>query len=138
MDSLETVVERYHAGLLEFVKGDHRPVLEVFSQREDVVLCNPFRPFARGPREVAETTERAASHFADGTYAFERVMTFATAELAYTVEIERFGGTIDGSRGSGALRVTTIFRLEGDGWRIAHRHADPITTPQAVESILQR
>ena len=42
---------------------------------------------------------------------------------------------LDGDDGS------LIFRLhvaEGDGWRIAHRHADPITTPQAVESILQR
>jgi ketosteroid isomerase-like protein len=54
------------------------------------------------------------------------------------VEKERFRATIDGKEGSGALRVTTVFRLEDDGWRIAHRHADPITTPQATESILQK
>jgi len=138
MDSFDQVVERYHAALLEFVKGDSRPVLRTFSQREDVVLCNPLRPFARGPGEVAETLERAASHFADGEYEYERVSAFATADLGYTVETERFKGTVDGKEGSGALRVTTIFRLEDDGWRVAHRHADPITTPQAVESILQK
>ncbi len=137
MDSLDQARERYHEGLHTFVKGDSGPVLQVFSQREDVVLCNPFRPFARGPREVAETTEQAASHFADGEIEFETVTAFATAELGYIVEMERFRATIDGSEGSGALRATTIFRLEDDGWRIAHRHADPITTPRATASILQ-
>jgi ketosteroid isomerase-like protein len=138
MHSFDQTEEQYHAALLEFVKGDPRPVLKMFSQREDVVLCNPLRPFARGPREVAETTEKAASHLADGDCEFERVTTFVTDELAYTVEVERFRATVDGKEGSGALRVTTIFRLEDDGWRVAHRHADPITTPQSIESILQK
>jgi ketosteroid isomerase-like protein len=138
MDSLDRARERYHEGLHTFVKGDSGLVLQVFSQRDDVVLCNPFRPFARGPSEVAETLERAASHFAAGEIEFETVTAFATAELGYIVEMERFKATLDGIQGSGALRVTTIFRLEDDGWRVAHRHADPITTPQATASILQK
>jgi ketosteroid isomerase-like protein len=137
MDSFDQARERYHEGLHAFVKGDSGPVLQLFSQREDVVLCNPFRPFARGSREVAETTEQAASHFADGEIEFETLTAFATAELGYTIEMERFRATLDGSEGSGALRATTIFRLEDDGWRLAHRHADPITTPRATASILQ-
>jgi len=138
MDSLDQAKERYHAGLREFVKGDAGPVLQMFSQRDDVVLWNPFRPFAKGPSEVAETAGQAASHFAEGEYEFETVIDFTTAELGYIAEVERFRATIDGSAGSGALRVTTIFRLEDDGWRVAHRHADAITTPQPVESILQK
>lgn len=137
MDSFDQAVEEYHAALREFIKGEPGPVTQMFSQRDDVVLCNPFRPFARGPSEVAETIEKAASHYADGEYELERVTAFATAELGYTVEIERFTATLDGNEGSGALRVTTIFRLEDEGWRIAHRHADPITTPRGVESVLQ-
>ena len=139
MESLDQATKRYHEGLREFVKGDAGPVLQMFSQRADVVLCYPFHPFARGPGEVAETAGRAASHFAEGVVEFESVTDFATAELAYSVEIERFRAMLDGSsEGSGALRVTTIFRLEDDGWRIAHRHADPITTPQAINSILRK
>ena len=138
MDSLDQAVEHYHAALGEFVKGNAGPALQMFSQREDVVLCNPFHPFARGPREVAEIAERAASLFADGEHEYERVSSFATDQIGYEVGIERFRATIDGKEGSGALRVTTIFRLEDDdGWRIAHRHADAITTPQATDSILQ-
>jgi ketosteroid isomerase-like protein len=138
VDSLDQATKRYHEGLRAFFKGDAGPVLQLFSRREDVVLCNPFHPFARGPREVAEAVQRAASHYADGVCEFETVTAFATAEIGYIVGIERFRATLDGIEGSGALRVTTILRLEDDGWRVAHRHADPITTPQPFASVLQR
>ena len=138
MESLEQTTDRYHEAIRQFFKGDAGPVLQAFSRREDVVLCNPFHPFARGPREVAEVAGRAASHYADGTCEFETVAALATAELGYIVEVERFRATVDDIEGSGALRVTTIFRLEDDGWRVAHRHADPITTPQPFASVLQQ
>jgi hypothetical protein len=34
-----------------------------------------------------------------------------------------------------SLRVTNI-RREDRGWKLAHRHADPITTPRPIESVL--
>src|SRR3989304_4422555 len=105
-NTVDRVVDRYHAALRAFFKGDPGPVIQMSSQRDDVVLCNPFRPFARGPSEVAETIEQAASHYADGECEAERVTAFATAELGYTVEIERFTATIGCNEGSGALRVT--------------------------------
>jgi ketosteroid isomerase-like protein len=36
-----------------------------------------------------------------------------------------------------ALRVTMIFRPEEGTWKVVHRHADPITTPQPAESVLE-
>jgi len=37
-----------------------------------------------------------------------------------------------------AVRATMIFRPEEDGkWKIVHRHADCITTPQPAESVIQ-
>ena len=138
MDNFDQAVEQYHAALLEFVKGNPEPQRQMFSEREDVVLCNPFRPFAHGPSEVAETLKQAASHFADGDCAFQMIERHLTAELGYIIEIERFRAKLDGNDGSGALRVTTILRPEDGGWRVAHRHADPITTPQATESILRK
>jgi len=63
-----------------------------------------------------------------------------TPGLAYVVWIERqetkMGANDELTPFS--LRVTMIFRLEEDGeWKIVHRHADPITTPQPAESVIQ-
>jgi ketosteroid isomerase-like protein len=63
-----------------------------------------------------------------------------TADLAYILEIERFEAKVGGSEEVTpvALRVTSIFRREGDTWKLVHRHADPITTLRAAESVIQR
>jgi hypothetical protein len=31
-----------------------------------------------------------------------------------------------------------IFRREGDTWRVVHRHADSITTPRNLSSIVEQ
>jgi len=36
-----------------------------------------------------------------------------------------------------ALRVTTIIRREETGWRVVHRHADPLTTPRPPAALVQ-
>ena len=85
--------------------------------------------------------ERAASNYRDGrVVGFDTLGTYVTPELAYLVEVERFEAKV-GAREemvSGALRVTSVLRPEGGTWRIVHRHADPITTPRAADSVIQR
>jgi ketosteroid isomerase-like protein len=62
-----------------------------------------------------------------------------TPELAYLVEMERFEAKV-GAREDATpvtLRVTSIFRPEDGPWKLVHRHADPISTPQPAESVIQ-
>jgi ketosteroid isomerase-like protein len=56
------------------------------------------------------------------------------------VEVERFRAKVGGSDDLATigLRVTSIFRPEDGTWKLVHRHADPITTPQPAESVLQK
>jgi ketosteroid isomerase-like protein len=136
----DTVVEHYQRALGEFVKGKPEPVKMVFSHREDVTLANPLGPVVRGWEQVAATGERAASQVRDGELVgFDIVAKYVTPELAYMVWVERNKAKVGGRQDVApiALRVTTIFRPEDGTWKVVHRHADPITTAQPIESILQ-
>ena len=139
-DDLERVVERYHLALGEFMKGNPEPARELFSERDDVTLGNPFGPFVRGPTKVAETMRSAAAHYRDGEASgFDRISTSIAPDLAYIVEVDRYRSKVGGREdvASVDLRVTTIFRREDGRWNIVHRHADPITTVQPAESVVQ-
>ena len=140
VDDLDQVVEQYHLALGEFMKGNHEPAKELFSERDDVTLGNPFGPFVRGLTQVGETMGRAASHYRDGDASgFDTVSKYVTPDLAYIVEVERLKSKVGGREdvASVTLRGTTIFRREDGHWRIIHRHADPITTHQPAESVMQ-
>jgi ketosteroid isomerase-like protein len=84
--------------------------------------------------------ERAASLYRGGeVVGFDVIAKNATPDLAYIVEVERYKAKIAGSEQVTpvALRVTSIFRPEEGTWKIVHRHADPITTLQPAESVIQ-
>jgi ketosteroid isomerase-like protein len=133
-------VEQYHRALDEFFRGDPNPAKALYSHLEDATLANPFGPVAIGWELVAEAMERAASNYRDGeATTFETLSTHVTPDLAYLVEVERFRAKVGGSEelASGELRVTSILRRESGAWKIVHRHADPITSPRAAESVVQ-
>ena len=143
VDGFDQAVEQVQLALGEFVKGNPQPMQTMFSHREDVTLANPIAPPARGWEQVAATMEHAVSHLnlRDGEIdGFEIVAKYVTPELAYIVWIERSKGKV-GEREDIVLfplRVTTIFRPEEGSWKIVHRHADPITTAQPAESLIQK
>lgn len=140
VDDFDAAVEQYHLAAAEFVKGNSEPYKALFSQGEDVTVANPFGPPARGWENVRATIERAASLWSEGeVVGFENVATFATDDLGYIVEIERFRARIGGSEEAApiVLRTTSILRREEGAWRILHRHADPITTARSAESVIQ-
>lgn len=138
---LEAIIEQVHRALGEFVKGNPEPAKLVWSSdRDEITLGNPFGPFTRGWTQVVAAMDRAASFYKDGVVlGFERVSRYETPELAYTVEIERYKASMAGKEPAEvALRCTSIFRHESGGWKLLHRHADPITTVQSGESLLSK
>jgi hypothetical protein len=83
VEDLDGVLERFKQAGQEFVKGNPKPVQDLFSHRDDVTLANPFGPPARGWDEVREAQERGAAVFRDGEiWAFETVAKYATSGLA--------------------------------------------------------
>lgn len=127
------------AALEQIASGNPDGYKTLYSRREDITLGNPFGGFGRGIEAVYEQLERAASHYRDGeTIAFETVEKSVGADMAYTVEIERFRAKVGGQAESIdlALRVTCVYRREPDGWKLVHRHADPRVERQTAESVI--
>jgi ketosteroid isomerase-like protein len=140
VSDLEELQEQYHRSVGELIKGNPSPQEQFWSRSDDVTLANPLGPPARGWAEVSAAMRRAASQLSDGEgLESERISGSSGGDLAYTLEIERCRVKVGGANelAPSSLRVTTIFRREEDGWKVLHRHADPIMTPQPIESVVQ-
>jgi hypothetical protein len=133
-EDLYQLAAHYHQAADHFSRGDPGPVKSLFSHRDDVTLANPFGPAVRGWERVSAALDYAASRFRDGEVSsFETVAEYVDAELATFLENERWMARV-GDREDVTvfeLRVTTTFRREDGAWKIVHRHADPISTPDA-------
>src|ERR687886_2568688 len=133
VEDVDQLIEQFNLAQGEVVKGNAEPANNLLSHKEDVTLANPLGPPAHGWDQVSTTIEQAASHFRDGRFlSVEIVEKHVTPEFAYTLWLEHAEGKVGGREdvAPATLRVTMIYRPEEDGWKVVHRHADPITTPQ--------
>jgi len=132
----DSAIAAYRDALQAFVSGDPKGVLSRFSEEDDVTLANPLGPPRRGPSDVRRAAEEAAANFQSGSVRFEEVSRYATPDLGYVVQFERVDARLVGSEGMRqmSLRVTMVFRREDEVWKVAHRHADPITSPRPISS----
>ena len=135
----DSAVESYQRALEAFLKGDGGPVSEHFSRRDDVTLANPLGPPRVGRADVETAIGQASANFEDGFMRFEEISRYVTDDLGYEVWIERGEVRLVGTdaMAPSSLRVTMIFRREGDSWKVAHRHADPITSDRPISIVLE-
>ena len=133
--------EQYHQSVAAFIRGDADVQKALWSRSDDVTLANPLGPPAKGLSAVYEVMDRAAQQISDGEgYTFDTISWVETRDLAYEVGIERNQARLAGAGDKVpiSLRVTTVFRREDDGWKLLHRHADPITEARSIQSMVQR
>ena len=138
---LDAAIEQSHGALRAILNGDPKLYEELFAKRDDITLGNPFGPFGRGPAQVAANLARAAGNYRDGEIVnVELVAKYANANLACIVEVERSRAKVGVSKEfvNIAVRVTSLYELLDGQWKLVHRHADPITTVRAAESVIQK
>jgi Domain of unknown function (DUF4440) len=111
---LDEAIGQYHQSANAFAEGDPEPVEALFSDRDDIMLANPFGPAVFGRKKVAEALEYASSRFRDGEVtAFEGIARYVTTDLASIHELERWRAKVAGREEMSEfnLRVTSTFRL---------------------------
>jgi ketosteroid isomerase-like protein len=140
VEDVDEFIEQFRLAQGELLKGNPEPVKKLFSHTEDVSHASPYGPPVRGWDEVAKAIDHSSSLRSDGELVgSEIVAKYVSPELSYIVQIERIKAKVGGREDITpfALRTTMIFRPEDGEWKVVHRHADPITTPQPAESVIQ-
>jgi ketosteroid isomerase-like protein len=142
-DGLKQAIEQHHAASNEFIRGNVGLWQDHCSHRDDATIIGGWGGFEKGwVAQVKKRYEWAADRFrgAEGEVEIENISLVTANEMAYSVDIERSHVRLSGSDTVSpmALRVTTIYRCERGGWKMVHRHADPLLDVMTPESVLQK
>jgi hypothetical protein len=137
--ALETTIERSHEALRKILNGDPSGYAELFADRSDITLGNPFGPFGKGRDAVLSALRNASTKYRDGSVVgVDRIAAYGNDTFVCLVEVEHDRAKLGASTEfvEFAARVTSIYEKIGDRWMLVHRHADPITTARPAESML--
>jgi ketosteroid isomerase-like protein len=128
------VVDRVHKSITELTSGNPEPYIECWSHAEDITLFRAGGSNPRGWPDVTEPLRRIARHFAGHAgHTCDEESIYVGSDLAVAVGFQRgepSGAALPSDQA--LLRVTHVFRREGDAWKIIHRHADSQRAAEAI------
>ncbi|MDM0074092.1 nuclear transport factor 2 family protein [Variovorax sp. J2P1-59] len=115
--------------------GDIRQYLELITHSDDYTLMSPFGGTpTHGPQITSKRWEEIGRFFKNGSLTQELVQSYASTDMVVLATIERAHVEVGGLPAQAwSLRVTLVYRRVGSGWRLAHRHADPLGNGISLE-----
>ena len=130
------LVAKSHDANAALMRGDIERWQALSPLTSDFVLMSPFGGApSHGGRYTPAQLQAIGRFFRNGSFEQEVVQTFATDDMVVLALIERARVEVGGLPAQPwALRVTLVYRREGDTWRLAHRHADPLANGIALEA----
>ena len=133
---LTDLIERTAEAASALIRGDIRGYLTLIRHADDYTL---MAPSGGEPRRGFDDSDQAVDALAEffrggGEADLEVFESYRSGDLVVLVAIERQHGEVGGLPDQDwSLRVTLVFRREGTGWRLAHRHADPLVREIGIE-----
>jgi ketosteroid isomerase-like protein len=134
-DEVRDLLDRAETANAALMRGDVDQWQALLPRTRDFTLMSPFGGTpTHEPQLTAEAVQAMSRFFRNGTLTQEVVQTYASAEMVVLVVIERTHVEVGSLPVQDwALRVTQVFRHDGQRWRLAHRHADPLVAGIRVD-----
>lgn len=142
--SFQTFLQTWEQAQIRFINGDATMWKQHASQHDDVTILGGFGGEGeKGWKAVGPRYDWASSQYRAGgaTLKVDYLNIAVSGDLAFTVGIERQQHVRIASQDEPvrrALRATQIFRREKDGWKLLHRHADPMTEKQSPARVQEQ
>lgn len=130
--SFEDFMESRLAAAEAYVEGNPDPLEALCAIHDPATFFAPLGGHVLGAEAVASRyREDDAAFEVGGTTGFEVLHQHSSGDLAYWVGLQQGNVKFKGREPiSMTLRITEIFRLEDDGWKLIHRHADSLAEPK--------
>jgi ketosteroid isomerase-like protein len=130
----QAFLKQREAASLDYVRGAGGSFQALVATQHDASFFPPRGGTVHGTRETAERYAKDVHAFDPRTESsrFEVFHSAADEQLGYWTGLQHATVRMKGSDHPMpmTLRVTELFRKEGGGWKLVHRHADPLAKPQ--------
>jgi len=128
---LEGFIARCHEAIRQQSQGRPEPFLRLWSHADDVSIMAAIGGYQVGFEAVSTLLTLASKTQSFDTWSAENLVTTMSDDLAFSVELERYGREVDGEQVETTLRATQVYRREDSEWRVIHRHGDVLTQVEA-------
>lgn len=132
----EQFMEQRSKVALAYINGDAAPLGEITAHHSLATFFKPFGGYVQGAEAVWSQYERDATLFASGSEGELEILHMAASDgLAYWVGFQRATTHLRGRPEPVPfnLRITELFRREGNSWKLIHRHADSLLSEPAAK-----
>lgn len=119
-----------------YVRGDAEPLRRIVTHVSPTTFYAPNGGYVEGAFEVTSRYTRDAASFGQGAKSHLEILHMeANNGFAYWVGFQHATAYFQGKNEpvQMKLRITEIFRREGDEWKMLHRHADTLVDVQKLQ-----
>ncbi len=125
--AVTAAAEQFVAALNAMFEGDLAPMKQLWSHADDVVYMAPDGGEDIGWQRVLANWERQAALYLGGAIHIEGMRTTVGEDLAVAYSYGKGeNANVNGKPQKVSTRVTMVFRKEGDAWKMAGLHVDPL------------